>query len=163
MVGGLLSKAYLGCSLICFTKQINMAKLFDTLNFMNEQLGRDGCLEPEIVDSLCGYYVEICNVWGLSDEESANLLGVEVSQYQAIKDKQYEGGLSFDQIDRITRFYNLYNNMRIFISPRHARYWMTSNNKKFKGRRPVDVMIEGGLPKIKKITKWMRDICLSGM
>ncbi|MCY4035805.1 MAG: hypothetical protein OXF29_09130, partial [Hyphomicrobiales bacterium] len=65
-----------------------------------------------------------------------------------MKDGTWSGSLNQDQSMRLSAIIGLYKALHLYFSDNIADSWVTLPNKGplFSGRKPVDVMIEGGLP-----------------
>lgn len=86
--------------------------------------------------------------WGLGTEDQAALLGIAVSNRAALA-RYRKGepiGTSRDQYERVGHLLGIHKNLRLlFPHNRELAYrWMTTRNKAFENRTPVEVIKEWG-------------------
>jgi uncharacterized protein (DUF2384 family) len=92
--------------------------------------------------------VRIAQFWKLRNAEAAELVGVSVRTFDRMKAGHWAGRLSRDQLQRASALVGIYKGLHLFFSDDLADRWVGLPNQGplFQGRRPVDVMIEGGVP-----------------
>lgn len=92
----------------------------------------------------------IAEAWQLRNEEAAGLLDVSARTWARVKTGSWTGRLSRDQLLRASGLVGLYKGLHLYFSDPLADEWvrLANSGPSFGGRRPVDVMIAGGLPAI---------------
>ncbi|AYG64313.1 DUF2384 domain-containing protein (plasmid) [Rhizobium jaguaris] len=67
-----------------------------------------------------------------------------------MKKGEWTGSLSQDSLTRVSALIGIFKGLRLLFSEPLADEWVKLANKGplFEGRRPIDVMIEGGIPKL---------------
>ena len=85
--------------------------------------------------------------WKLSTEDQAALLGIAAGNRAALT-RYRKGepiGSSRDQYERVGHLLGIHKNLRLFPQNRDLAYrWMTTRNKAFDNRTPVEVVKEWG-------------------
>src|SRR5690348_10056525 len=104
-------------------------------------------LTPAAVDGV----VRLAEIWRLTSSEVCSLLG-EVSERTWFRMKKHEwsGSLSQDTLTRISALIGIFKGLRLLFSEPLSDEWVRVPNKGplYGGRRPLDAMIEGGIPKM---------------
>lgn len=102
-------------------------------------------LTPAAVDGTA----RLSEVWRLTSAQVCALLG-DVSERTWFRMKKGErtGALSQDTLTRISALVGIFKGLRLLFSLPLADEWIRLANKGplFNGRRPLDFMIEGGIP-----------------
>lgn len=95
--------------------------------------------------------------WGLRNEEAARLLDMQLRTWNRAKKPGWEGRLGQDQFLRASALIGLYKGLHLYWTTDLADRWPTLPNQGplFRGRRPVDAMIEGGLPAILSVRTYV--------
>ena len=125
------------------------------------------CGEDQVARVNPGGCLQACvraiEAWGLTDSDARKMLAVDHQTWMQIKSGTCEGSLNREQLKRIATVVAIYNALYSFLST-EANRWATCPNKveMFHGRKPVDVMIEEGLPVMKKARSYTRNL-LVGM
>lgn len=108
--------------------------------------------------------------WNLSDQQAASLLGTDAETWLALRDRvrplaksaastpppsnlaHRRISLTEEQLSRISIFFYMYVSLLRLFAKDSANRWVTCKNFSpvFKGRTPLDAMIEGGLPKVRE-------------
>lgn len=67
-----------------------------------------------------------------------------------MKKGEWSGNLSQDTLTRVSALLGIYKGLRLFFSQPLADEWVKrpNNGPLFEGRRPIDLMIEGGVPEL---------------
>ena len=93
-------------------------------------------------------YVRLVRAWKLTNPIAGKLISVSPRTWTRMKDGTWSGSLNQDQSMRLSAIIGLYKALHLYFSGNIADSWVTLPNKGplFSGRKPVDVMIEGGLP-----------------
>ncbi|WP_285883756.1 antitoxin Xre/MbcA/ParS toxin-binding domain-containing protein [Rhizobium calliandrae] len=106
-----------------------------------------GRLTPAAVSGV----VRLAEIWRLTSGEICALLGdVSERTWFRMKKGEWTGSLSQDSLTRVSALIGLFKGLRLLFSEPLADEWVKLANKGplFEGRRPIDVMIEGGIPKL---------------
>ncbi|MEQ9125134.1 MAG: DUF2384 domain-containing protein, partial [Alphaproteobacteria bacterium] len=92
----------------------------------------------------------IAEAWSLTGREAAALADMSESTWKRARKPGFAGALTQDQTLRLSALIGLYKSLELYFDPPLARAWAKTSNRgpEFDGRRPVDAMIDGGLPKI---------------
>ena len=93
--------------------------------------------------------VRLAAIWHLTGAETCALLG-DVSERTWFRMKKGErtGALSQDVLTRISALIGIFKGLRLLFSEPLSDEWIRLPNKGpvYGGRRPLDVLIEGGIP-----------------
>jgi hypothetical protein len=104
-------------------------------------------LTPAAIDGV----VRLAEIWRLTSTEVSALLG-DVSERTWFRMKKGErvGALSQDTLTRVSGIVGIFKGLRLLFSLPLADEWIRLPNKGplFGARRPLDFMIEGGIPAI---------------
>jgi hypothetical protein len=86
--------------------------------------------------------------WGLSASESSALFDVPVATWNRMKSSTFNGGLDRDKVTRASLIIGIYKGIRLLFNGPLTTDWPTLPNRgePYGGRRPVDLMIAGGIP-----------------
>lgn len=86
--------------------------------------------------------------WGLSATESSALFGVPDVTWIRMTSSTFDGSLDQDKVTRASLIIEIYKGIRILFNGHLTTGWLTLANKgePYNGRRPVDLMISGGIP-----------------
>lgn len=104
-------------------------------------------LTPAAIDGM----VRLSGLWRLTGAESCALLGdVSERTWFRMKKGEWSGALSQDALTRISALIGIFKGVRLLFSEPMSEEWIKLANKGplYGGRRPVDMMIEGGIPKM---------------
>lgn len=104
-------------------------------------------LTPAAVDGI----VRLAEVWRLTSAEVCALLGdVSERTWFRMKKGEWSGALSQDTLTRVSALVGIFKGLRLLFSEPLSDEWVRLPNKGalYGGRRPLDVMIEGGIPKL---------------
>lgn len=102
-------------------------------------------------------YARIIDAWGLSIKEAAGLADMSDSTWKRARKSDYAGELTKDQLLRLSAVIGIYKSLNLYFSEPLARSWFTRPNTGplFGGQRPVDVVIDGGLPQILAVRTYL--------
>lgn len=95
-------------------------------------------------------FARIATAWSLSQKEAAGLADMSESTWKRAKKPGFAGELTKDQLLRLSATIGIYKSLELYFSDPLARSWFTRPNTGpiFGGARPIDSVIEGGLPRI---------------
>ncbi len=104
-------------------------------------------LTPAAVDGVA----RLAEIWRLTSAEVCVLLGdVSERTWFRMKKGEWLGALSQDSLTRVSALVGIYKGLRLLFSEPLADEWVRLPNRGplYGGRRPIDTMIEGGIPKM---------------
>lgn len=106
----------------------------------------------------------IAEAWSLTAAEAAALADMSVSTWKRARVPGYSVELTRDQTLRLSAIVGLYKSLELYFDPPIAGRWVKLPNggPEFGGRRPLDAMIDGGLPKILRVRSYV-DALRGGM
>ena len=95
-------------------------------------------------------YRRLTGFWSLSNEQAAALIDVTDRTWARMKKPGWSGRLSHDQLLRLSALVGLYKSLQLYFSKSLANEWVGRPNDGplFRGERPLDWMVAGGLPAI---------------
>lgn len=98
-------------------------------------------------------FARISDAWSLTLREAAALADMSDSTWKRAKKPGYAGGLTRDQMLRLSALIGLYKSLELYFDAPLAGEWVKLRNTgpEFDGARPVDAMAAGGLPKIMRV------------
>jgi len=102
-------------------------------------------------------FTALAQRWSLSNAEAAALLGVSGSTWDRIKRGTWEHALSQDQLTRVSATVGLFKALNLLFADDMADRWVRLPNKGplFDRRTPIDAMIEGGIPQMIEIRRYV--------
>jgi hypothetical protein len=103
-----------------------------------------------------GAVVRLAAVWHLGNAEICALLGdISEPTWFRIKSGERSGTLSEDALTRIGALTGIFKGLRLLFSEPLCDEWVQLANKSplCEGRRPVDAMIAGGIPKLLEVRR----------
>lgn len=109
-------------------------------------------LTPAAVDGV----VQLAEIWRLTSAEVCALLGdVSKRTWFRMKKGEWSGALSQDTLTRVSALVGIFKGLRLLFSEPLSDEWVRLPNKGplYGGRRPLDAMIEGGIPKILEVRR----------
>lgn len=109
-------------------------------------------LTPAAVDGV----VRLAEIWRLTGAEVCSLLGdVSERTWFRMKKHEWSGALSQDTLTRISALVGIFKGLRLLFSEPLSYEWVRLPNKGplYGGRRPLDAMIEGGIPKMLEVRR----------
>ncbi len=107
-------------------------------------------------------YLRLCNAWKLNSETASKFVLVDSYTWDLMKDGKWEGKFNEEQKIRIGALFELNEALhRIFGKPM-ADNWVTTDNKGplFKGKKPIQVMLDKGLPTIVEVYDYIDGLFL---
>ena len=102
-------------------------------------------------------YSRIAQAWSLTGREAAALADMSESTWKRARKPGFGGDLTRDQMLRLSAVVGLYKGLELYFSPPLSQQWVKLPNggPEFEGRRPIDAMIEGGLPRILRVRTYV--------
>lgn len=102
--------------------------------------------------------------WDLTSQQAAALLGVSVSTWERLKPETAAKTLSQDQMTRISALTGIYKGLHLLFADSMADRWLSLENSGplFDRRSPVAAMIEGGIPHMLEVRRYV-DAVRGGM
>ncbi|ESX67737.1 MbcA/ParS/Xre antitoxin family protein [Mesorhizobium sp. M0142] len=114
----------------------------------------DASARARITPAAVAGIVRLAAIWHLTSTEICTLIGdVSERTWFRMKKGEWEGVLSQDSLTRISALIGIFKGLRLLFSEGLADEWVRLPNKGplYGGRRPLDVMIEGGIPKLLQV------------
>ncbi|WFU62501.1 antitoxin Xre-like helix-turn-helix domain-containing protein [Bradyrhizobium brasilense] len=101
-------------------------------------------------------FVAVAQHWELSNQQAAMLLGVSGSSWDRIK-KGSRPSLNQDQLTRVSALVGAYKGLHLLFADQMADRWPRLQNRGplFDGRTPIDAMIEGGIPLMLDVRRYI--------
>ncbi len=101
-------------------------------------------------------FLNLAKAWGLSNAESAGLLGVSASSFDRIK-RGYRPALGQDQLTRVSALVGVYKGLHLLFADGTADAWIRRANRGalFDRRTAIEAMIEGGIPRMLEIRRYI--------
>jgi hypothetical protein len=109
-------------------------------------------LTPSAVDGM----VRLAEIWRLTGPEVCALLGdVSERTWFRMKKGEWSGTLSQDTLTRVSALIGIFKGLRLLFSEPLSDEWVRLPNKGplYGSRRPLDTMIEGGIPKMLEVRR----------
>ena len=102
--------------------------------------------------------------WGLSQAQAAALADMSESTWKRARKPGYAGDLTHDQMLRLSAVIGIYKALALYFDDTLARRWIALPNTGplFDGARPVETMIEDGLPQFLRVRAYL-DALRGGM
>ena len=129
------------------TRQLLRADLADTSKPCLDDYDKD-----RVMRVAAEAYVQAVEAWGLTDSDAEKMLAADHRTWMHIKNGTWNGWFNREQLDRIGLVIGLYDTLHSCFGEERADRWVTAPNRlpMFHGRKPVDAMVEEGLPMMKK-------------
>lgn len=102
-------------------------------------------------------FARLAKHWSLSNAEAAALLGVSQSTWDRLKRGGRNEPLSQDQLTRVSALVGTFKALHLLFVDEMADRWPQLPNKGplFENRRPIDAMIEGGIPRMLDVRRYV--------
>lgn len=103
-------------------------------------------------------YRSLAERWGFTNAEAAGLLGVSGSTWDRIKrDGRTAAPLSQDQFTRISALTGVFKGLHLLFADDMADRWprLKNSGPLFSGRTPVEAMIDGGIPIMIEVRRYI--------
>ncbi|MHB9880155.1 antitoxin Xre-like helix-turn-helix domain-containing protein [Pacificimonas sp. ICDLI1SI03] len=113
-----------------------------------ERPGIDPIADREQVSIIVKAVVRATRQWHLSGQEAAALFDVPQATWDRMKQDTFKGRLDRDKVTRASLIIGIFKGLRLLFNGPLTTSWPTLANKgaPYSGRRPVDMMIAGGIP-----------------
>jgi len=113
--------------------------------------------EKEKVRVALKAFNNIANEWQLSLSEAAALADMPDSTWKRARKPDYQGVLTKDQMLRLSALIGIYKALKLYFEEPIDTTWITRPNDGplFRGRRPVDTLIENGLPHFLQVRNYL--------
>ena len=101
--------------------------------------------------------IRLADLWHLTNSEAARLFGFTLRTWLRVKARDWHGSLSQDQITRASLLLGIFEALEIVFSQLIARDWgkLPNAEDEFGGKRPVDVMFQGGIPAMMVVRQYV--------
>lgn len=102
-------------------------------------------------------FARVADIWKLTNDQTAALLGVSASTWERIKRGDRQGELSQDQFTRVSTVVGIYKALHLLFADDMAERWIRLKNKGplFNRSTPVEAMIEGGIPRMLEVRRYI--------
>jgi hypothetical protein len=107
-------------------------------------------------------YLKIFKKWGISNEESRQLLGIASTEsYELIRQNPATQILSEEQIYRMSFAIGIYKVLHILHDNNLANRWIGLSNRNvlFQGRSPLAYMLQRGIPAMRDVRSLLDARC----
>ena len=117
-------------------------------------------LSPAALDAMA----RLAAAWRLTGEEAAALIGVSPSPWDRIRAGRWNQSLSQDQMTRISALAGIFKGLNLLFDEAMADRWprLRNTGPLFGNLTPVEAMIEGGIPLMLDIRRYV-DALRGGM
>lgn len=107
--------------------------------------------------------IRIADAWGIDPSEAAALAAVPLEAWTRIRDNGFDGDLSEEQLLRISALTGIYQALETYFEDPISKTWFSRPNDGplFNGKRPVETAIEGGLPQLLAIRRYLDALLMS--
>lgn len=117
------------------------------------EIPREPAVEnPDEIISLCHALRKLAQNWKLAPEEASALMGFSIQGWKEIEGDKLPDGLNSEQVTRAFYLIDMFADLRTVFHGPLTYGWPTHSNTGpgYEGRRPIDIMIEGGLSGIRR-------------
>lgn len=111
----------------------------------------------ELKDVALKAFARIADAWGVTQSEAAALADMSESTWKRARKPAFKGELTRDQLLRLSALTGIYKALALYFSEPLAQRWIVLPNAGplFGGARPLDSMIEGGLPQFLTVRTYL--------
>jgi uncharacterized protein (DUF2384 family) len=101
-------------------------------------------------------FLALINAWDLSNAEASALLGVSASTLDRMK-RGSRPTLSQDQLTRVSALVGVYKGLHLLFADETADEWARRPNSGplFERETPIGAMIEGGIPRMLEVRRYV--------
>lgn len=102
-------------------------------------------------------FARIAAAWHLPLAEAAALADMSESTWKRARKPGFAGDLTHDQLLRLSALVGIYKALALYFSDEIAPRWIALPNQGplFNGARPIDTMIEDGLPQFLRVRAYL--------
>ena len=127
----------------------NMGHMSETL----ERISRD----PKQVGALLRMTFRLFEIWRLDAHQQAILLGVRSTSTIYRWRKLGVKRIRIETLERIAHLLAIHKRLRLLFyrNPDLGRNWVRTNNKAFKGKPPIDTMLQGGMSDLELVRRYL--------
>lgn len=95
--------------------------------------------------------------WGLQASEAAALADMSESTWKRVRSGTFAGQVTKDQMLRLSAMIGIYKALKLYFDDLVAARWMVMPNQGplFSGARPLDTLIEDGLPQFLAVRTYL--------
>ncbi len=113
--------------------------------------------EPELKSVALKAFSQIADRWSLTIPEAAKLADMSVSTWKRARKAGYSGDITHDQMLRLSAIVGIYKSIELYFDKPIASQWIKMQNRgpEFEGHRPIDALINGGLPKFLLVRNYL--------
>ena len=99
----------------------------------------------------------LADAWHATGEEMAALVGVSPSTWDRIRAAKWQQTLSQDQLTRVSALVGVFKGLNLLFADDMADRWpkLANRGPLFANRTPVDTMIEGGIPVMIEVRRYV--------
>jgi len=99
----------------------------------------------------------LVKLWSLTNQESAQLLGVSVSTWERMKRDDWTGELSQDQLTRVSALVGIYKGLSLLFADDMSVRWLRLKNSSplFHKTAPIEAMIQHGIPVMLEVRRYV--------
>lgn len=103
--------------------------------------------------------IQLFEHWGLTDAQSATLLGgISPKTFSRWKKREY-GRLTIDQLDRLSNLLGIHKALRIlFQEPDRIYGWIKRKNETFGGQSALEVMLGGHMRDLERVRRYLDSV-----
>lgn len=118
-----------------------------------ERISRD----PKQVTALLRMTFRLFEIWRLGAHEQAILLGVRSTSTIYRWRKHGAKQLRIETLERIAHLLAIHKRLRLLFyrNPDLGRNWVRTNNKEFKGKPPIDTMLQGRISDLELVRSYL--------
>lgn len=101
--------------------------------------------------------VKACDLWKLTNREASQLFDVPIATWNRMKAGDFKGRLDQDKRMRASLIVGIFKSLRLYFNGPLTYQWPKAVNTGpvFDGQSPVDLMIEGGIPAMMKVRRYL--------
>jgi uncharacterized protein (DUF2384 family) len=99
----------------------------------------------------------LADAWNATGEEMAALVGVSSSTWDRIRAAKWQQTLTQDQLTRVSALIGVFKGLNLLFADAMADRWpkLPNSGPLFANRTPVNTMIEGGIPVMIEIRRYV--------
>ena len=99
----------------------------------------------------------LADAWDATGEQMAALVGVSPSTWDRIRAAKWQQTLSQDQLTRVSSLVGVFKGLNLLFADDMADRWpkLANSGPLFANRTPIDTMIEGGIPIMIEVRRYV--------